>query len=80
MLAIPALLGAGAYEGLKLLREGETLSAHPGHLAIGAVVSALVGLVALSFLERVLKRGKLHWFGWYCVALGLIVIAWQLMR
>jgi len=73
LLAIPALAGAGAYEGLKMLR-GAALSATPGHLAIGAVVSFVVGLGALAALSRVVERGRLHYFGWYCIGLGLVVI------
>jgi len=29
-------------------------------------------------LNRILERGRLHYLGWYCIALGAIVIAWQL--
>jgi undecaprenyl-diphosphatase len=74
LLAIPALAGAGAYEGLKMAKHGATLSASPGDLVIGAVVSFGVGLVALSLLSRVVERGRLHYFGWYCIGLGVVVI------
>ncbi len=77
LLAIPALLGAGAYEGLKILKDAQPLSTSPGNLAVGILVSFAIGLLSLSWLNRLLKRGRLHWLGWYCVALGLIVIAWQ---
>jgi undecaprenyl-diphosphatase len=73
LLAIPALAGAGAYEGLKMLRHPAPLSASPVNLAIGAVVSFAVGVVAIHLLQRFLLRGRLHWFGWYCIALGAIV-------
>jgi len=73
LLAIPALAGAGAYEGLKMLHHPAPLSASPANLAIGAVVSFAVGVVAIHLLQRVLLRGRLHWFGWYCVGLGAIV-------
>jgi undecaprenyl-diphosphatase len=75
LLAIPALAGAGAYEGLKMLRHGATLSASPPNLLIGAIVSFAVGLVALAALSRIVERGRLHYFGWYCIGLGLVVIA-----
>src|SRR3954452_6476938 len=44
LLAIPALAGAGAYEGLKMVRHPAPLSASPANLAIGAVVSFAAGL------------------------------------
>jgi undecaprenyl-diphosphatase len=78
LLAIPALVGAAVYEGFSMLKDGTPLSTSPGNLAIGALVSFVVGLGALSFLDRLLQRGRLHYFGWYCIALGIFVIAWQL--
>jgi undecaprenyl-diphosphatase len=80
LLAIPALAGAGVYETYSMLKDGETLSTPASYLALGALVSFGVGLVALRLLDAVLQRGKLHWFGWYCIALGAVVIAWQLAK
>jgi undecaprenyl-diphosphatase len=74
LLAIPALAGAGGYEMLSILRHGAKFSATPSHLAIGAAVSFVVGLAALAVLSRVLERGRLHYFGWYCIGLGVIVV------
>jgi undecaprenyl-diphosphatase len=78
LLAIPALLGAGCYEGLSLIRDGATLSTTPSNLLIGSAVSFIVGLGALAALDRLLQRGRLHYLGWYCIALGGLVVAWQL--
>jgi undecaprenyl-diphosphatase len=75
LLAIPALAGAGVYEAFKMLRHPEPLSASPRDLAIGAAVSFAVGLAALALLQRVVERGRLHYFGWYCVGLGVVVVA-----
>jgi undecaprenyl-diphosphatase len=78
LLAIPALAGAGAYEAASLLKEEVHLSTTPANLAIGAAASFVVGLAALQLLDKLLQRGRLHYFGWYCIALGIVVIAWQL--
>ncbi len=74
LLAIPALAGAGLYEAVSMMRHEQPLSTAPAHLAIGAVVAFGVGLAALSLLEQTLKHGRLRYFGWYCVGLGLVVI------
>jgi undecaprenyl-diphosphatase len=74
LLAIPALAGAGVYEAFSMLKDPKPLSASPVNLTIGAAVSFVVGLAAIAVLTRVLERGRLHYFGWYCIALGLIVI------
>jgi undecaprenyl-diphosphatase len=75
LLAIPALAGAGVYEAFSMLRHDQPLSTSTSNLAIGAGVSFVVGLAAITVLERTLQRGKLHYFGWYCIVLGVIVVA-----
>jgi undecaprenyl-diphosphatase len=74
LLAIPALAGAGVYEAFKMLRHGEELSTSPANLLIGAAVSFAVGLAAIGVLTRVLERGRLHFFAWYCIGLGGVVV------
>lgn len=74
LLAIPALAGAGVYEGFKMLRHPEPLSTSPLNLAIGAAVAFVVGLVAISVLMRVVAQGRLHFFAWYCIVLGIVVV------
>ncbi len=78
LLAIPALAGAGIYEGFSFLKEGKPLSTPVADLALGAMLSFAVGLGALAVLSRMLERGRLHYFGWYCIALGIAVTLWQL--
>ena len=41
-------------------------------LAGGLVVSALVGYGALALLVRVFAGGRFHWFGAYCLGLGIL--------
>jgi undecaprenyl-diphosphatase len=77
LLAIPALAGAGLLEVLSIVAKGSP-PVPLTWLFAGGTVSLVVGLTALWSLERVLQRGWLHWFGWYCIGLGAVVIAWQL--
>ncbi len=77
LLAIPAIGGAGLIETVKLL--GEPSGAMPlGPLALGMLVSFLVGLAALGWLIRWLDQGRLHLFAWWVIPLGAAVVAWQL--
>lgn len=81
LLAVPVVAGAGVYEALKVLLKGDLRpSASPFDLMLGIVVSFVVGLGALWVLVRMLERGRFAYFGWYCIALGVVVIAWQLAR
>lgn len=78
LLAIPALAGAGVYKGYDMLKHPEALSTSPLNMAIGCLVSFLVGLVAIAALTRVLAHGRLHYLAWYCIGLGIVVIGLHL--
>ncbi|MDX1945318.1 MAG: undecaprenyl-diphosphate phosphatase [Pirellulaceae bacterium] len=79
LLAIVAICGAGVLEGIDLAKaDSPRLATSPGLLAVGAAISFVVGLGALALLDRMLQRGQLQWFAWYCFALGAAVIGWQL--
>ncbi len=77
LLAIPVIVAAGAYKSLLLLRE-PTETTSLGVLAVGLLVSFVVGLAALRWLIRWLDQGKLHWFAWWVIPLGVAVLAWQM--
>lgn len=77
LLALPAVGGACCLELLQLWRHNTEELAWPV-LGVGVLVSFLAGLAALSWLLRWLQSGRLHYFGWWCIGLGLVVIAWQL--
>lgn len=79
LLAIPAILLATAWETLKLLREAGGGTA-PAILAYGAGLSFLVGIFALWCVIHLLNRGRLHWFAWWCIPVGILVIVWQTME
>jgi undecaprenyl-diphosphatase len=76
LLAIPAIAGACTLELKDLLVSGGTGSPW-GLLVLGACVSFLVGLAALFWVLNWLERGRLHYFAYWCIPLGLAVVAWQ---
>ena len=43
-----------------------------GHLILAVVVSFITGLAALAALRSVISRAKFHWFGYYCIAAGVL--------
>lgn len=76
LLAIPAILGATVLT-VKDLISGEHASASVGILIFGAVISFVVGIVALRWLIHWAKEGRLSWFAAWCIPFGLLVIALQ---
>lgn len=75
-LAIPVMLGASAIKLLKFFLETGTMTgAQAGYLLIGAAVAFLVSLIAIKFLMNFVKKHDFKVFGWYRIALGILVVA-----
>lgn len=75
-LAIPTILGAGGYSLLKQLRAGLVLGPQEVlALALGSLVSFLVAWAVIAFLMRFIQKHDFRPFGWYRIALGLLIIA-----
>jgi undecaprenyl-diphosphatase len=77
LMAIPAIAGGGVLELIKQTLKPSDVSLPLAHALIGGAVAFVVGLVALWWLNLWLQRGRLHWFAWYCIALGACVLVWQ---
>jgi len=77
LLAIPAVIGAAALEGVKSF----TLAGlDPLGVIAGTVAAAVVGYWSIGFLYGFLKRGKLSPFAYYCFALAAVVFAAEFFR
>ncbi len=71
------IAGAGlkkVYDVFDEVRAGTLDAADLRFFAVGFVLSALWGAVAIAFLLRYLQRNSLYVFVWYRVALGLAVL------
>jgi len=78
LLAIPAIAGATTLELRDLLATG-TSSVPVSYLGVGCGIAFGVGLVSLAWLFRWIESGRLHYFAYWCIPLGLGVVAWQLL-
>jgi len=74
LLYIPAVVGAGVYQYINM--SGPVLLVP---VIVGLVVTTFVSIIALTWLLRIIKRGRFHLFSWYCWALGLIVLLSQII-
>jgi undecaprenyl-diphosphatase len=70
LLSVPAILGALVVNLPDVA--GETAGAAWGPYLAGFLAAAVSGYAAISILLRVLGRGHLAPFGYYCVIVGLI--------
>lgn len=78
LMVIPVILGKMLLD----LLSGDTAAAEVGiaPLAGGFAAALVVGALACKFMIEIVKRGKLVWFAWYCLAAGLLSIAASLIR
>lgn len=69
LLSIPAILAATVLE----LRKVDSVSEI--HIAsFGATIAFLIGLLSLAFLMKVIQKGTLHHFSYYCWGFGMLMI------
>ncbi|GBU21710.1 UDP-diphosphatase [Fibrobacteres bacterium R8-0-B4] len=76
MLALPAIFGAALLDVLKVLKKDGCLqSVLTPDLAVGFIASLVVGVIALKFLLTFIKKGQLHYFGYYCAFAAVVSLA-----
>ena len=74
-LAIPVMAGASGLKLVKYLLAGNTFTGlEIGVMLIGMVVAFVVSLLAIGFLMRYVKKHSFRLFGWYRIALGVLVL------
>ena len=62
-------------KSILLVLTAATLATTIGYLLIGAMVAFLVSLFVIKFLMDFVKKHDFKVFGWYRIALGVLVIA-----
>jgi len=72
MLALPAIFGAALLEARHIESWGSLMSID---VIVGFIASLVVGVIALKFLLTFIKKGKLHYFGYYCAAAAVVSLA-----
>jgi undecaprenyl-diphosphatase len=80
LLAIPAMLGAGALEVRKLLSGSPGSDALLRPVLIGAPIAFAVGMVAIHWLLRIVKTDRFHRFGWYNLAAAAAFAAYLIVK
>lgn len=77
LLAIPAILGATVLAVKDVLEQrasGLPMSYSIAELGVGAIVAFIVGIFALKWLIGWSRQDRLHWFAWWCIPAGLLVV------
>ena len=74
LMSVPAVIGGSLYETLKDKPAAGSLAMGP--IVVAGVVAFVSGLAAIHALLTLVGRGKLYWFGPYCIALGIAALVW----
>jgi len=82
LLAMPAIGGVVLVKIFLLLKNNKfTLhSLSTSDLAIGFIVSAVVGYFSLRLLLKLLKHGDFKYFAWYLYLLGIATLVWAIVN
>ena len=72
LLAIPAISGAGLITAIDMVDQPVLISFNIMFAALAS--SFVVGYLSLKWFLRILENGNLHFFGFYCIAIGLIIL------
>ena len=75
LLAVPVMVGASAIKLLKFLMVSTFTLPQVIYLLIGCVVAFAVSMLVIKFLMNFVKKHDFKVFGYYRIALGLVVIA-----
>ncbi|HVP37092.1 MAG TPA: undecaprenyl-diphosphate phosphatase [Terriglobales bacterium] len=71
LLSLPVILGASLLkmkEGLSQKIPLETVELY----CLGALFAFVFGFLSIKFLLRIIKKGKLEYFGYYCIIVGIL--------
>ncbi len=80
-MAIPTMLGASAIKGLKFILSGVPVTGTEiGVLIVGSVVSFFVSMLVIKGLMEYVRRHTFSLFGVYRILLGVVILAYFMVK
>jgi undecaprenyl-diphosphatase len=74
LVGVPTMFAATAYEVFDLYQSGQIADENWTELGVGLVISAAAAFIAVRWLLRYLQTHSFNPFGWYRIALGLLLV------
>ncbi|MBR6926912.1 MAG: undecaprenyl-diphosphate phosphatase [Bacteroidaceae bacterium] len=81
LMVIPPILGEALLDTIKVFREGVEATFNgigTVPLLVGFLAAFVSGVIACKWMIGIVRRGKLIYFAYYCVAVGLLTIVLSL--
>ena len=80
LMVIPPILGEALLESIDIIKEGVAVafgSISPSALIIGFLAAFVSGCIACKWMISIVRRGKLIYFAYYCLAAGLFTLIYS---
>ncbi|MDR3011840.1 MAG: undecaprenyl-diphosphate phosphatase [Chitinispirillales bacterium] len=77
MLSLPVIFGAALLDARKFKNWESVLTFD---LVVGFIAAFVIGIVAIKLLLSFIKKGKLHYFGYYCATAATVSLVWLTVR
>ncbi len=74
-MSIPAIIGGATILQLMDFESGEPIGKLVTTYGLGVLASAIVGYICIRILLDIVRRGKLHYFAYYCYLVGTVLLA-----
>lgn len=79
LLMVPAVLGANVLKVSEGLLAASGSSVELLGYVLGTATSAITGIIAIKLLLKVIRKGKLSRFSYYCLPVGAAVVIWSFL-
>lgn len=83
LMVIPPILGEALLDVLKAMKHGTEAVAGDismTALAVGFIAAFISGCAACQWMVNIVKKGKLIYFAYYCVIIGVVAIVSSILR
>lgn len=78
IMSLPAVMGAVLLETKDMIAEHVALNPDQmTHYIVGTLVAFISGWLAIIWLLDMVKKGRLQWFGYYCLLISIAGLAWH---
>lgn len=83
LMVIPPILGEALLDVMKAMKHGADAVAGDismTALAVGFLAAFVSGCAACQWMVNIVKKGKLIYFAYYCVVIGVLAIVYSFMK
>lgn len=77
LMVVPLILGKMAKDSMDYLDQPAAMNIDASVLGAGFLAAFVTGIIACTWMIKLVKRSQLKYFSYYCFGVGLIAIVWK---